>query len=55
MNFKRKKPKRSVRCTLCTADRWKGNAKDRRPAKEKALTKEQKNEIRRSGVTRQPR
>ena len=37
MNFKRKKSKRNVRCTLCTADRWKGNAKDRRKAREKAL------------------
>lgn len=36
MNFKRKKTKRQVRCTLCTADRWKGNAKDRRPDREKA-------------------
>ena len=42
MNFKRKKCKRNVRCTLCTADRWKGNAKDRRPDREKALTREQK-------------
>jgi hypothetical protein len=24
-NFKRKRTKRSVRCTMCTRDRWKGN------------------------------
>lgn len=34
-NFKRKKCKRQVRCTMCTDNRWKGNRKDRRPAKEK--------------------
>lgn len=40
MNFKRKKCKRVVRCTLCTPNRWKGNGKDRRPGKEKAIRKE---------------
>ena len=41
-NFKRKRCKRIVRCTLCTLNRWKGNAKDRRPAKEpKKLTPKQ--------------
>jgi len=28
-NFKRKRCRRQVRCTLCTSDRWKGNGKDR--------------------------
>jgi len=28
-NFKRKRCKRQVRCTLSTANRWKGNGKDR--------------------------
>jgi hypothetical protein len=32
-NFKRKRCRRQVRCTLCTADRWKGNGKDRFKAK----------------------
>jgi len=29
VKFKRKKCRRSVRCTMCTPDRWKGNHKDR--------------------------
>lgn len=29
-NFKRKKCKRSVRCTLCTKYRWMGNKKDKK-------------------------
>jgi len=29
MNHKRKKSKRSVRCTICTPHRWKGNSKER--------------------------
>ncbi len=33
-NFKRKKSKRSVRCTLCTPLRWLGNKSDRRKASE---------------------
>ena len=28
-NFKRGKPRRQVRCTLCTQHRWKGNSTDR--------------------------
>ena len=44
-NFKRKSCKRQVRCTLCTRDRWKGNAKDRRKAREKGLRSAQDREI----------
>ena len=36
-NFKRKKSKRSVKCTMCTQFRWMGNGKNRRPAKEKTI------------------
>lgn len=32
MNFKRKKTKRRVRCTLCTQFRWMGNSKGRKVA-----------------------
>ena len=32
-NFKRKKSKRSVRCTMCTQHRWLGNSKERVKAK----------------------
>ncbi len=28
-NFKRRKCRRQVRCTLCTDDRWLGNSKGR--------------------------
>jgi hypothetical protein len=28
-NFKRKKSKRIVRCTLCTPHRWQGNGRNR--------------------------
>ncbi len=30
MNFKRKKSRRQVKCTICTTHRWKGNAAGRR-------------------------
>jgi len=33
-NFKRRKSKKTVRCTLCTPYRWMGNAKQRLKAKE---------------------
>jgi hypothetical protein len=33
-NHKRKKSKRNVRCTMCTQDRWKGNASERFKEKE---------------------
>jgi hypothetical protein len=36
MNFKRKKCKRNVKCTLCTSHRWKGNRKGRFKDKEVA-------------------
>jgi hypothetical protein len=29
MNYKRKKSRRSVHCTLCTPHRWMGNHKER--------------------------
>jgi hypothetical protein len=32
MNFKRRKTRRNVRCTLCTDVRWMGNAKGRAKA-----------------------
>jgi hypothetical protein len=43
-NFKRKRCRRSVRCTLCTADRWRGNSKDRFAVKNSriVLKKDQK-------------
>lgn len=43
-HFKRRRCRRQVRCTLCTADRWKGNGKDRFKVKEsrRALDREQK-------------
>lgn len=37
MNFKRKKSKRNVKCTLCTPHRWMGNGKERFKAKETKL------------------
>lgn len=38
MGKKRKrkpKPRKQVRCTLCTPVRWLGNTKDRRPARDR--------------------
>jgi hypothetical protein len=35
-NFKRGKPKQSVRCTLCTQARWRGNHQGRFKEKEEA-------------------
>ena len=29
MNFRRRRPRRSVRCTLCTPARWRGNSADK--------------------------
>ena len=29
-NFKRTKPRRSCKCTMCTKFRWLGNSKDRK-------------------------
>ncbi len=45
MNFKRKKSKKVVRCTLCTPHRWLGNHKERRPGKERGLRKELSKEM----------
>ena len=42
-NFKRKKCRRQVKCTLCTPNKWKGNAKgkgDKCIVCKTALTKE---------------
>lgn len=39
MNHKRKKCKRSVRCTMCTQNRWRGNNKDRFKAKDQVHDK----------------
>jgi hypothetical protein len=38
-NFKRKRSKRQVRCTMCTPWRWLGNHKERHKAKDR-LTKQ---------------
>jgi hypothetical protein len=35
MNFKRKKTKRCVRCTMCTQHRWLGNSKERKPIRDR--------------------
>jgi methionine synthase II (cobalamin-independent) len=45
-NFKRKKTRRNVRCTLCTPVRWKGNHAGRFDPKDEQLTKEVRKEIR---------
>jgi hypothetical protein len=34
MNHKRRKSRRSIRCTLCTPHRWRGNSKGRFKAKD---------------------
>jgi hypothetical protein len=38
-NFKRKKSKRQVKCTICTTHRWKGNSKDRFKKADKSAEK----------------
>lgn len=48
-NHKRKKSKRSVKCTLCTPHRWMGNSKGRRKPKEQAERKQTEKEIKDSG------
>lgn len=45
-NHKRKKSKRSVKCTLCTKHRWFGNAAERSKAKEAEHKKHSAKEIR---------
>jgi hypothetical protein len=37
MNHKRKKSKRSVKCTICTKHRWMGNHKGRRPVRDRRM------------------
>lgn len=44
-NHKRKKSKRSVKCTLCTPHRWLGNSKDRLKPKDQAKKQAAKKEI----------
>lgn len=44
-NFKRKKSKRSVKCTMCTQNRWFGNNKGRTTAKDANSKKLAKKEI----------
>lgn len=34
-NYKRKRSKRQVRCTICTTYRWLGNHKARRPFRDR--------------------
>lgn len=33
-NFKRKKSKRTVKCTICTKYRWRGNSSARKPIRD---------------------
>ena len=40
MNFKRKKSKRSVRCTMCTQHRWRGNSKSRKSVRDQRQEQE---------------
>lgn len=44
-NFKRKKSKRNVRCTICTTHRYRGNRAGRFSNKEEAKKKEDQKEI----------
>lgn len=44
-NHKRKKSKRTVKCTMCTTHRWFGNNKGRVKNKEAAKRKQLKKEI----------
>ena len=44
-NHKRKKSKRSVKCTMCTQHRWQGNSKGRFKPKEEAQKKQASKEI----------
>jgi len=39
-NFKRKRNRRQVRCTMCTQHRWKGNSSDRRDIQTQRNTRE---------------
>lgn len=42
LNFKKRKTKRNVRCTLCTPNKWKGNNAGRFKSKEEYTKKELK-------------
>lgn len=44
-NHKRKKSKRTVKCTMCTTHRWFGNNKGRFKDKESAAKNQAKKEI----------
>ncbi len=44
MKYKRKKSKRSVKCTLCTKFRWLGNSKQRLSKQEMQNSDRQKEE-----------
>jgi len=48
VNHKRKKSKRSVKCTMCTQHRWMGNSAGRRKPKEQAKRKAAEKEIKES-------
>lgn len=50
-HHKRKKSKRSVKCTMCTQDRWKGNSKGRFKAKDEAAKKESLKEIKKEKLS----
>jgi len=43
MNFKRKRTKRRVKCTLCTKYRWLGNNKGRSKAKYEMMKEDIRN------------
>lgn len=47
-NHKRKKSKRTVKCTLCTKHRWFGNAKGRFKPKEESERKTKDRERKKS-------
>ncbi len=44
-NYRRKKSKRKVKCTMCTPHRWYGNSSNRHKSKEQSKKKEDKKEI----------
>ena len=46
MNFKRKKTRRNIRCSICTPHRWKGNHNGRFKEKEEVKGNEADKEIR---------
>lgn len=40
MNFKRKKSKRSVKCTMCTKYRWMGNTPEKKRVSDRRMQQE---------------